>query len=209
MKDSNGFECIKKCNNYIFIFLLIIIFVNKSIAHAENEIKEFTDENVTATLLTFQNIYPDGTEWNYARWKMLTNGGLSDQETPICYRPNINLCKAFNHNFTPACFSTVDCAAFACRLSDGVFGNSECTVHTDISKLKPGDIICYRDPDFEFQHVVIVLYLIDSGYVIAEGNYNGKVKWGREFSNQYIDFSKGKYDEKLEEWHGNFIITRY
>ncbi len=86
------------------------------------------------------------------------------------------------------------CMAFAYELSDAVFGNllaRKCTVFT-CSDVKAGDILRTRNET----HGIIVLQVSEAGVVIAEGNFNGKVNWGRSLA-------------KADVENDYYLITRY
>ena len=88
----------------------------------------------------------------------------------------------------------VGCAAFAFILSDKAFGTLPARVVYDIKyeKVNVGDILRINNNS----HSVIVLQKTDAGVIVAEGNYNGTVHWGRALS-------------KEEVLRANFIVTRY
>ncbi|MDE6888664.1 MAG: leucine-rich repeat domain-containing protein [Eubacterium sp.] len=88
----------------------------------------------------------------------------------------------------------VGCAAFAFILSDKAFGALPARVVYDIKyeKVNVGDILRINNNS----HSVIVLQKTDAGVIVAEGNYNGTVHWGRALS-------------KEEVLRANFIVTRY
>lgn len=69
------------------------------------------------------------------------------------------------------------CAAFAGELSDAVFTNYV-TEHHDISAIRVGDILRINGDS----HSVIVLEVKSNSVIIAEGNYNSSVHWGREIT---------------------------
>lgn len=86
------------------------------------------------------------------------------------------------------------CAAFVLICSDEVFGDLPVSdVHSDFDRIRVGDIIrAYHDT-----HSVIVLEKGRNSVIVAEGNYNSSIHWGREISRQ-----------ELEE--GNFSVqSRY
>lgn len=85
------------------------------------------------------------------------------------------------------------CAGFAFAMSDAAFGALPARVHTDYSKIRVGDILRVNDNT----HSVIVLEVTDTEVVVAEGNYNNSVHWGRRIDR----------DELPGE--GNYIMTRY
>lgn len=70
------------------------------------------------------------------------------------------------------------CAGFAFMLSDAVFGNNKAEIHYDINSIRVGDILRINNDS----HSVIVLEVNEEGVVLAEGNYNSSVHWGRTMS---------------------------
>jgi hypothetical protein len=85
------------------------------------------------------------------------------------------------------------CAAFAFYLSDLAFGNTKATIHRDYSNIKVGDILRV----YNNTHSVIVLEVKANSVIIAEGNYNSSIHWGREMSMSEIQDSQ------------SYIMTRY
>lgn len=85
------------------------------------------------------------------------------------------------------------CVAFAYILSDEAFGSLPARQHTDVSSIRVGDILRINQDT----HSVIVLEVNDEKVVIAEGNYNSSIHWGRTF------------DRKTLEKSINYIYTRY
>ena len=85
------------------------------------------------------------------------------------------------------------CASFTFRLSDAAFGSARARrimVEPDRSNvnevihswLHVGDIIRTDSDGMKDAHSVIVMKKTASGIVVAEGNYGGKVHWGRTIS---------------------------
>ena len=70
------------------------------------------------------------------------------------------------------------CAGFAFILSDAAFGDSLATEFYDLSEARVGDILCVNNG----AHYVIVLEVRSSSFVVAEGNINSSIYWGREIS---------------------------
>lgn len=77
------------------------------------------------------------------------------------------------------------CYAFAMTVYDFVFGygSFERTRETALNEasfdqIKPGDHIRIHD----LPHSVVVLEVSEEGITVFEGNYNGKVHWGRTYS---------------------------
>lgn len=85
------------------------------------------------------------------------------------------------------------CAGFAFAVSDAAFGEAPAVMHTDYSNVKVGDIL-RLDND---THSVIVLEVKADSVVVAEGNYNGSIHWGREIPKSKIMGA------------GSYIMTRY
>lgn len=72
------------------------------------------------------------------------------------------------------------CAAFAFILSDAAFGDLPAKMSTEIvyEDLKVGDILRINNDT----HSVIILEIHDDYVVIAEGNYNRSIHWGRQLT---------------------------
>lgn len=86
------------------------------------------------------------------------------------------------------------CAAFALICSDAVFGDLPISEkHSDFDRIRTGDMVrAYNDT-----HTVVILEKKEDSVIVAEGNYNSSIHWGREISRQ-----------ELEE--GNFSVqSRY
>lgn len=77
-------------------------------------------------------------------------------------------------------FTGYGCAAFAFILSDAAFGKLPARIVYNISSsdIRTGDILRINNDT----HSVIVLETTNEGVVVAEGNYNRSVHWGRKFS---------------------------
>ena len=88
------------------------------------------------------------------------------------------------------------CAAFSFILSDAAFGNLPARKldngNFTFSDVKVGDILRVNNNS----HSVIVLHVGDDGVVIAEGNFNRSVNWGRAMT-------------KAEVEAATFLVTRY
>lgn len=89
------------------------------------------------------------------------------------------------------------CHAFALKMSDLAFGTKKpLKTHRSWSKIRVGDVV--RMNEFKNDaHSVIVLKVVGKKYVVAEGNFNGKVHWGRVITRS--EFRKT----------GSFVLTRY
>lgn len=70
------------------------------------------------------------------------------------------------------------CAGFAFMLSDAAFGTARARTYYDASSVQVGDIARINGNT----HSVIILEVRSDSVIVAEGNYNGAVHWGREIS---------------------------
>ena len=85
------------------------------------------------------------------------------------------------------------CAAFAFAVSDAAFGDAQAVMHTDYNNIRVGDILRVNHDT----HSVIVLEVKPDSVIVAEGNYNEAIHWGREIAKSaLIDV-------------GSYIMTRY
>lgn len=85
------------------------------------------------------------------------------------------------------------CAGFAFAVSDAAFGNTRAQIHKDYSNIRVGDILRVDNDT----HSVIVLEVKENAVIVAEGNYNGTIHWGREIPKS-----------RLVDSH-SYIMTRY
>ncbi len=85
------------------------------------------------------------------------------------------------------------CAGFAMLLSDAAFGSAPARKLEEFSHIRVGDIIRMNWDT----HSVIVLEVREDSVIVAEGNYNASIHWGREIS----------LDEIRET--GSYMMTRY
>lgn len=125
------------------------------------------EASVYNAMIALQDEYPDGMEWTNDNFYVWNGGG------------------PYSGGY--------GCVAFAFILSDAAFGDLPARqVNTlDLSVIRVGDIIRYSG------HSVIVLEVHEDYVVVAEGNINSSVMWGREVS--------------LDEMSGGFehYLTRY
>ena len=120
-----------------------------------------TEAEAYSSMIALKAQYPDGTPWtnsNYYKW----NAGI------------------FSGGY--------GCAGFAFMLSDAAFGTDgtlrarRIAYPFDYDSLRVGDILRINNDT----HSVIILEKYDSKVVVAEGNYGGKVHWGREFLKEKV-----------------------
>lgn len=131
-----------------------------------------TEKEVYNKIIALKSKYPNGTPWSNDKcynWK----GGY----------------------ITTGC----GCAGFAFTLSDAAFGSRKATKHTDISKIRVGDVLRVNGNT----HSVIVLSVDSSGVTVAEGNmtivgvFENGVYWGRKISSSEL---KTSVDYILTRW---------
>lgn len=84
------------------------------------------------------------------------------------------------------------CAGFAFMLSDAAFGTARARKYYDASAVRVGDIV-RMDGD---SHSVIVLEVYPDKVIVAEGNFNNSVRWGRPISRSQLE-------------KANYFLTRY
>ena len=94
------------------------------------------------------------------------------------------------------------CAAFAFMLSDAAFGTMQARKLADVSfdAIRLGDILRLSNDT----HYVIVLQKQDDQVIVAEGNYNRAIHWGRAISKAALE-----NPNKTQENSLTYIITRY
>ncbi|MCI8874237.1 MAG: leucine-rich repeat domain-containing protein, partial [Lachnospiraceae bacterium] len=85
------------------------------------------------------------------------------------------------------------CVAFAFILSDAAFGSLPARMYAPnefkYEDIKPGDILRVNGNS----HTVIVLEVTDAGVIVAEGNYNASIHWGRPISKEQVMNSVSAY----------------
>ena len=67
------------------------------------------------------------------------------------------------------------CSGFAFMLSDAAFGTAPARRHNNWNNVKTGDIIRINNNS----HSVMVMKVVGNKFVVAEGNYNHSIHWGR------------------------------
>ena len=98
------------------------------------------------------------------------------------------------------------CAGFAFLLSDAAFGDLPARMEytVDITRVHVGDILRVNNDS----HSVIILEVHDTYVVIAEGNYNRSIHWGRQLTAEQVaaaDYYMTRYPEGTFE--EKYIIT--
>lgn len=176
----------------IFSILIVLAICFQALvpcaAATVNSTQTATQQEITDAILSLQEEYPEGMTW--------TNQSPSP---------------AYRWIFPGSLWSMGGCAAFAAIIQDAAIGSykdippswqrvndncrsggvDECAVPYSWDNLWPGDIIRFDG------HSVIIVEKHDDYVTIAEGNYGGKVKWGREITKAGIENS------------AKYILTRY
>lgn len=133
-----------------------------------------TEQGAHDAMLALRAQYPEGTPWDNSNF-YAWHGGI------------------FSGGY--------GCAGFAFMLSDAAFGTLPAR-QTDVvyGELHVGDILRMNND----QHSVIILEVHEDHVVVAEGNYNYSVHWGRHISR--ADVEAGDY--VLTRWPvGYFDVT--
>lgn len=90
------------------------------------------------------------------------------------------------------------CAGFAFLLSDAAFGKLPATMKkVNYDRLHVGDVLRVNNDT----HSVIVLEVCADHVVIAEGNYNSSIHWGRTLTRSQVEAS----DHVLTRWPGEAL----
>ena len=147
----------------------------------ENGTVRFSDAEIYAKMIAMKSVYPEGMRW--------TNDN--------------------GYSWNAGIFRTgYGCAGFAFHLSDAAFGTAlPARVYVqpggdtykgpwkkDYNLIRVGDILRTNND----QHMVIVLEVHSTYIVVAEGNYNSSIHWGRIITRQ-----------ALEAGELTYIMTRY
>ena len=139
-----------------------------------NNGKPITAENITEMMLEAQKIWPDGMVWA-EREKGATNHWYQLSSATVS-----QALRTYPYNTS----TTYACGAFSAMLSDYVFGKTSNPMYrlTDLSNIRPGDIIFWANRPEKLGHVVIVVDTVKTGpyagqLFIADGNHNDMVQW--------------------------------
>lgn len=93
----------------------------------------------------------------------------------------------------------VGCVAFAFTLSDAAFGDLQARMYAPgqftYEDIKVGDILRVSNDT----HTVIVLEVNSAGVIVAEGNYNSTVHWGRAISKEEVMATTSHYITRYPE----------
>ncbi len=126
-----------------------------------------TEEQVYNAMIALKDQYPNGMEW--------TNDNF------YAWKGGAGLSGGYG------------CVGFAMILSDAAFGSAPARKLQDFSRIRVGDILSI----YGGSHTVIALEVKEDSVIVAEGNINSSILWGREIS---MDEIRGS---------GEFMMTRY
>lgn len=134
---------------------------------------EPSEEQVYRAMIALEAQYPEGMPWTNDNFYEW-NGGI------------------YSGGF--------GCAAFAFALSDAAFGDLPARMLEtfDYADVRVGNILRLEGN----VHSVIVLEVYEDHLVIAEGNYNSSIHWGRELSKEEVlmaDNMITRYPERAED----------
>ena len=133
----------------------------------------YDETRIYNAIIALKAKYPEGTPWTNAN----------------SYSWGFNVARGLGYGG----FTGSGCAAFAMIASDAAFGDIPAYKKEDKDGIKVGDILRIKNNT----HSVIVLQKTSTKdqYVIAEGNYNASIHWGRIIN--------------LSETGFNYRFTRY
>lgn len=138
-----------------------------------NNGKPITEENVLELLKEAEKIWPTGMTW--------TNSGTYGNNW---YQSSGNVVDyiILSQGKTSSNYA---CGGFAAMISDYLFGKSNNPARrvTDLSKIRPGDIICAMDTNGKSIHV-----MISASSTITSGNAAGRVYTADENSNATVNW---------------------
>lgn len=125
-------------------------------------------------LIAMQNEYPEGMPWTNDNFYAWNGGGTY--------------------------YGGFGCVAFAYLMSDAAFGTLPCTEYTtfDPTMLRTGDLLRASG------HTVIVLEVRSDSVIVAEGNYNSSIHWGREIS--FDTFYSSSFEDYTTRYPEEFVI---
>ena len=130
-----------------------------SITVPDVKLEDLTDESVYNAMMAMQTDFPEGMHWTNDDF-YAWNGGI------------------FSGGY--------GCAGFAFLLSDAAFGKLPARkLQVNYDTLRPGDILRINSNT----HSVIILQVFSDHVVVAEGNYNSSIHWGRTLTRSQVEAS--------------------
>lgn len=153
---------IKKLFNIVLAFsiaFLLILSKDVTVMASEQERTSYTTEVAAYNaMIALKHSYPEGMPWNNSNYYKWNGGYFS---------------------------GGYGCAGFAFMLSDAAFGTKKAQGGSDVvfSSVHVGDILRINNDS----HSVIILEVHDDYVVVAEGNYNSSIHWGRTLSKAEVE----------------------
>ena len=146
---------------------LLVLVLFVSVLPAAGAASAPTQEQVYASMIALKSSYPEGMRWTNDNFYGWKGGVYS---------------------------GGYGCAGFAFMLSDAAFGELPARKVTGFqySDVKVGDILRINNGT----HSVIVLEVHEDNVILAEGNYNSSIHWGRSLSRQDV-------------MNSEYLMTRY
>ena len=173
----------------IFTVLAVTILINagSALAATKKTTKKATSAKAAAPTLKIDN---NTVGMTAAEIKVYKKIKAQRQQMP----EGMPWSNADSYQFKGGIFGTgYGCSGFAFKMSDIAFGKKKATMHKNFNKIKVGDIIRLDDNT----HSVIVMKVVGSSLVVAEGNYNASVHWGRIIKKSEVKKT------------GTYVMTRY
>lgn len=142
---------------------------NSSVLSAQTAKASYDETSVYNAMIALQDEYPNGMAWTNDNFYMWNGGG------------------AYTGGY--------GCVAFAFILSDAAFGDLPSRqINTfEPSAIRVGDIVRYGG------HSFIVLEVHEDHFIVAEGNINSSIMWGRSVSFSEIEGSFEHYLTRYPE----------
>lgn len=114
------------------------------------------------------------------------------------YPEGMSFTNAVSYRWDAGRMNCYGCAAFAAILSDAAFGSLPVQKYRDASRIRVGDVLRVNGDS----HSVIVLETKSDSVTVAEGNYGGRVHWGRsiaksEFTRDSAFYGLTRYTDYL------------
>lgn len=134
--------------------------------------KPVTEANIKEMLAAAEQSMPSRTKWDESSFY---NYGT----------------RAYGGNY----FYTQACSAFACALSDYIFGkDAPVTTHQDFDNLKVGDIVAGRNSKNGYSHAFLITSIHPTtadSYEVTNGNLGGLVMWNcYQYTSTWGDMSE-------------------
>ena len=161
-----------------------------------------TEESTSALVLCDDTVVPTPTQV-YEAMIALKEQDTYKEGTPWTNDEPYSDSKGYYHwqggTLDGANISAVGCVAFAFILSDAAFGSLPARMYAaggfTFEDVKVGDILRVSNDT----HTVIVLEVSEAGVVVAEGNYNSSVHWGRTISKDEVMSNTDHYITRYPE----------